>query len=278
MDQIESATQFIDTCQSKFLHSPRDKRKRIICVTPESLVQLDPAASQTLKKLRLLSYAGIGLVMTYQKYRQKKARSELMSVTKFFLSPDFAQRHLKFDISHPMENTVYMENLCLPGTYVLPDQINERLAQEKMAAFQRIAHALGAKSIVIESVDASQTRKKIKGTIPIANIAAQIGVEGLSVVDGKAQRSLYCEFNKPERVPHFPEELRIWTIMEPTLRALVDHCLQGSVKQYKLSLEFKDVIQNAMDIKLKCEKLNINAGGEYKTVIDSRWFFNIEFW
>ncbi len=194
------------------------------------------------------------------------------------LSPTEAINRFKFDLGGPVDGTAYILNPCIKDHYLLPAIANERMAQEKLVAFKRIAESLGAKTIIIESGELIQKSMEGNASLSLADSAAQIGINANFSSSGTVERCIYAQYDQPKKAPFCPAELESWLIQEPLLRSLVDGRLKANQMSTKLVLKFTDAIDVYANATGELAGKGINVGGSYKDVIDSSWSLDIEFW
>lgn len=189
-----------------------------------------------------------------------------------------ARERFKFDVAHPQDGTVYLLNPCRDDQYLLAAQANERLAQEKLAAFMQIASALGAKRLELKSGEVEETGAKAKVEGPLPKAAGQLGLSASFEKDGSVQRQVIMEYGKPKKAPAVPEKLAPWLNMDPTLRSMVETRLEGEALKAMVNLAFDDTIDVGADVTAKIAGRGLKVGGSYRSVARSRWCFEVEFW
>lgn len=189
-----------------------------------------------------------------------------------------ARERFKFDVAHPQDGTVYLLNPCRDDQYLLAAQANERLAQEKLAAFMQLASALGAKRLELKSGEVEETSAKGKVEGPLPNAAGQLGLSASFEKDGSVQRQVIMEFGKPKKAPTVPEKLVPWLSMDPTLQSMADTRLDGEALKAMVNLAFDDTIDVGADVTAKIAGRGLKVGGTYRSVARSRWCFEVEFW
>lgn len=196
------------------------------------------------------------------------------------LPPEEAARRFRFDFGDPEDGAAYLSNPVARDHYLRPAMANERLAQEKMTAFVRLAAALGAKRIVLVSADTEQRTASAKANIPLPEMAAQIGVTAHFASDGSASRQLYMEFDPPRGSPAVPDDLAPWLRAEPVLRALADTRLNARPRLARAALSFGDTLDfgaDAMGTLTKLAGRGVELGGTYRRVARSTFCFEIEY-
>src|SRR5262249_44800962 len=148
--------------------------------------------------------------------------------------------------------------------YLLPAVANERLAQEKMAAFVQIASALGARRIAIASAEVRSRSGRTEARIPLAQAAAQIGIVARFDAKGAADRQILMEFDPPRKAPHVPRDVEPWLEAEPLLRGLVATRLNGRPRSARVTLEFGDILDVGLEATAELARRGIHVGGPYR--------------
>ncbi|MDY0059360.1 MAG: hypothetical protein RBU45_06080 [Myxococcota bacterium] len=194
------------------------------------------------------------------------------------LAPREAAERFCFDLGGPEDGSAYYLSPCVGNHYLPVAQANERIAQEKLAAYMQIASSLGAKSIEIVSGEVLSTKAKGEANVPLHETAAQIGLNASFATDGKVQRKVLQTFGKPRRAAHVPEAVKPWLDMDPSLRALVNTRLEGEALTTNISLTFGETVDAGADVSAKLEKFDVKVGGTYRRVADTSWSFDVEFW
>ncbi len=94
------------------------------------------------------------------------------------LPPAEAARRFRFDHDLPHDGALYVLDPVAAGRdrYLRPSLANERLAQEKVAAFVSIASALGARRLEILSARVDGLGVGANARSPIPDTAAQLGL------------------------------------------------------------------------------------------------------
>lgn len=187
-----------------------------------------------------------------------------------------ACRAYRFDIGHPVDGQAYVRHPCRPGHYLVPAQANERMAQEKVAAFTQIAAALGARTVELISAESSQRQREANLSIPV--LAKTLGLSGELTREGHMSRHLHARFDTPARRVEFPVELRQWLETDPILRSLVTIRLTQRPLHYKVALNISDVFERGGKVDLQLSKLGVGAGAKTTSIGNSTWYFEVEFW
>lgn len=194
------------------------------------------------------------------------------------LSPREAAERFKFDLGHPEDGAGYLLNPCANDYYYLTALANERLAQEKLAAFMEIASALGAKRIELTSGESSAKAGDGKIDSPLPKAAGQIGLNASFSKEGKVQRQVVMEYDQPKKPPEVPQKHAAWLAMDPTLRAMSVSRLDGQATRVTVHLGFGSTIDVGAEAAAKIADRGVNVGGKYRQVAEATWSFDVEFW
>lgn len=197
------------------------------------------------------------------------------------LSPTEAARRFRFDFGDPEDGAAYLANPIARDEYLKPALANERLAQEKMSAFVRLAASLGAKRILLVSADTEHRKGGAKASLPLPELAAQIGVTATFESDGSASRQLCMEFDPPRAAPSIPDNLGPWLKADPVLRALAETRMTARPRLARAALSFGDTLDFTADAMLTLAKLagrGVELGGTYRRVAKSTFSFEIEYY
>lgn len=196
------------------------------------------------------------------------------------LSPAEAAQRFRFDPGDPEDGAAYLESPIERDHYLRPALANERLAQEKVSAFVRLAAALGAKRIVLDSASSDERSGRGKAALPLPQFALNIGVAAGFASDGSARREVFMEFDPPRRPPEVPADLEPWLRAEPVLRALAETRLHARPSLVRAALSFGDTLDfgaDAMGALAKLSGRGVALGGVYRRVVKSTFRFEIEY-
>jgi hypothetical protein len=194
------------------------------------------------------------------------------------IDPSEARKRFRFEMGGPEDGAAYVLSPTAPDYYMLPAVANERLAQEKLAAFVQIAAALGARRIAIASAEVRAQTGRADARIPLAQAAAQLGIVARFDARGAVERQVLMEFDPPRVAPHLPSGFDAWLEAEPLLRTLVKTRLSGQPRSARVSLEFGDVLDVGVAATAELAGRGIRVGGPYRSVARSSWSFEIEYW
>ncbi len=197
------------------------------------------------------------------------------------LSPQDAAQRYRFDPGDPEDGAAYLASPIARDHYLRPAIANERLAQEKMSAFVRLSAALGAKRIVLVSADSEERKGSGSATIPLPQLAAQIGITARVAAEGTATRELFMELDPPRGAPSVPDDLGPWLRAEPVLRALAETRLTARPRLARAALSFGETLDFGADAMVTLAKLagrGVQLGGTYRRVARSTFCFEIEYY
>jgi len=194
------------------------------------------------------------------------------------ISPSEAVDRFSFDHGHPNDGTAYILHATNPYHYLLPSLANERLAQEKVAAFTRLVSSLGGKKMELISAEMLEKGAKGKAEVPLPQAAAQVGIEASFSTKGDVQRSVYSEFAQPTKQPAVPDDLVGWLNVDPMFKSLAATRIEGELIKTKASLVIESCLDFGASAQAAVKTFKINAGGQYHKVAKSVWSFEIEFW
>ena len=252
-----------------------------ICVSPKEILPRDqppvsevgrPEESENERRDRLAR-----ILFTSGSEEKQKAASattvESLPVVQVQISD--ARSLYRFDMGHPMENTLYIHNPCLPGHYILAAVASERFTQEKIAAFTDIAASLGAKTISLISGAINEEAGTANTTLEA--VATRAGLNAEFSDKNKVQRGVMMEFGPPREKPHIPEELEPWLRQDPLLRIFVKTRLRQNLRHSKITLQLREQFEFAADLSAKFLSFGVSVGGDYHHVTESTWLFEVEF-
>ncbi len=195
------------------------------------------------------------------------------------LSPEEAARRFRFDVGGAVDGHAYVMNPYQVDHYWRPAEARERLAREKLAAFSRIAAALGAKEVTLLSGEARERRASgaLGGPLP-PQFAAQLGLKATAGRSSKTDRQVRWSFDPPDVEPYLPDDLLAWTTQDPLLRAFVQNRLEAHPTRMKVDLTVGEELNLGLDLAAKLSDVGVEVGGTGRTVNGSQWTFDVEFW
>lgn len=186
--------------------------------------------------------------------------------------------HLEFDIGEaPTNGTFYVSHPLLENVFIRPAEYNKTLAREKEAAFIRLAAALGAKAIHLNSVNITQTKSFFGKTIKPSLLAPQIGIKGTFDNQGELVKDVYKQYHKPKKIPYVPKELEQWVKLDPALRQLAYDRIDLNLASVKVSLSFKETKTTGSEVALALAGRKFEIGGKIERIQESTWQFHVEF-
>ena len=192
------------------------------------------------------------------------------------LSEEEAATRFSFDVGHPLDGCAYVLNPCSENHYLLPALANERLSQEKLAAFIDINASLGARRLEVLSASAEMSAKHARANLREA--AVQVGLESCVDTAGMVARQAYMEFDAPRKLPFVEDRHRMWLKSDPLLATLANTRLTSEVRTMQATLRFDETIDVSAGACAEIAGRGINVGGEYRAVCGSTWSFAVEFW
>ena len=192
------------------------------------------------------------------------------------LSPKEAVNRFNFDHGHPVDGGVYLFHPVLENHYLVPSVANERLAQEKVAAFINLTAALGAKTVKLITADFLD--KKNAASIDITKDAARYGIHISKDKNTENFTHLFKEYEKPRQKPYVPEQVIRWLDEDPLFRSIANGRTKAKIKIDKAHLHIKNHYQIDSSITLGLENKGIYAGSELRNVYSSVYSFEIEYW
>ena len=195
------------------------------------------------------------------------------------LGPSEATQRFRFDHGHPHDGTAYVLDPTMSDHYLLPSVADERLAQEKVAAFHDLVTALGAKKLELFSGEIDGVEAAAHADASIKKIAADVGINATFNERGEVQRAVYAEYGRPASPPFVPECVSRWLISDPMMRTLASSRLTGSIEKMRVSL----VVDSSLAVDMKAvlgmvKAFKLDIGGRWHEVHKSTWGFEVEFW
>jgi hypothetical protein len=194
------------------------------------------------------------------------------------LSPAQASARFAFANGHPQDGMAYLRDPARPNRYLVPALANERLAQEKVAAFHDLASALGAQKLALLSGATVGENDQTASGPPLRRAAGQLGIHAQFDPTGNLEQQSYREFGRPPRGPYVPDHVRPWLATDPLLESLATSRINGNVLKSQVSLIVNDPIDIGEQTIEAIRSLHVAAGGRYQPVVHSVWSFAIEFW
>ncbi len=194
------------------------------------------------------------------------------------LSPAQASARFSFANGHPQDGMAYLRDPTRTNRYLVPALANERLAQEKVAAFHDLASALGAQKLTLLSGATVGESEPLTASPPLRRAAGQLGIHAQFDPAGHLEQQSYREFGRPPRGPYVPEQVHPWLAADPLLESLATSRINGNVLKSQVSLIVNDTIDIGAPTIEAIRSLHVAAGGRYQPIVHSVWSFAIEFW
>ena len=197
----------------------------------------------------------------------------------YWYEPSLASELFKFDMGHtPKDGQILLQHPAEKNLYIIPTEYSSRIAKEKEAAFLKISASLGAKELRLIDAEVKEKRGRWGGSIPISQVAAQIGISANYDKSGGVISSTYSRFGKPNHSLEVPPELQGWVDSNPELAAMVHGRLNANLELHRVTLEFHEGIGIGGEIAAKIFNEGLLAKSEYKRVWHSVWHFEVEYW
>lgn len=193
------------------------------------------------------------------------------------LSPREARARFRFDHDLPEDGAAYVLDPVHDDRYVRPALVNERLAQEKLAAFLRLASALGAEEVAVTAGELARTHASGVVESPLPEIAGKLGLDVRLDAGHRVERAVVARFAAPTRPPYVPSDIERWFAIDPVLSALAETRLEGRLLEQAFSLSFDDVVDVGARACLELEGKGLDVGGRYHALTASRWSFHVRF-
>ena len=152
-------------------------------------------------------------------------------------------------------------------------------AGQTQSAFNRIAGTLGAKKVTLLSAKVEAKKGRGRAEVPLPDtVAAQVGINAAFGAESRMSQQTYLEFDKPDRPPFVPPDLKPWVNGDSTIEAMAGTRLETNVTRHKAVLELKENDQYNARIVAQYDQIGFDVGGEYESLTHSFWHFDIEFW
>lgn len=210
----------------------------------------------------------------------KQIKKELKLSTEICcIAPENAG-HLQLDIGDkPTNGSFYLKHPLLDNVYIRPSDYEATLAREKEAAFRRLASSLGAKTISLKDAKSIDSKGNLKADTKLLEaISTNVGISAQFDKSGAMIREVYSEFGLPRKQPYIPEEIKIWTMLDPDLRTMAHDRLEGHLIKHQVSLKFKDTYSGGGKIAAEISDKGLDIGGSISKNVSSVWFFEVEYY
>lgn len=185
----------------------------------------------------------------------------------------------KFDVDGvPSAGRIYVRHPHIVDRYLAPEEFSRAVAREKEAAVRQLASALGAKKLVLVSGVVHGKGGLFSLSVPIKQVAAEIGIRAEFDAKGEVLRSVYSEFGPPTAPPYVPDDLRPWVDADPDLRTMARTRIEGNLMKDQVRMEFSDSLHAGASVAAKVASVNVGAATEYRRVHRSTWQFEVEYW
>ena len=152
------------------------------------------------------------------------------------------------------------------------------MAREKIAAFKKIAADLGAKELKIRAVQVRSKKGWFGGTVPVPEVAGELGLELSYKEDGEVEEQTFARFGRPKTKARLAPEHSKWANQFPNLSAMVYCRIEQSLEYDRVHLEVKDTWSVNGKLLASIAGQGVNIGGGYESVSHSIWHYEIEYW
>lgn len=197
----------------------------------------------------------------------------------YWYDPIEATRLFRFDIGHvPQDGEIFVQHPTSPNHYILASEYSRWAAREKEAAFRRLAAALGAKEIRLVSAEVKSSSRGIKTSIPLQQIANQIGISAQFDKKNSLVKGVHSKFGKPSSSPKIPQDLESWVDADPDLKTMAYGRLEANLEYDKVTLEFYEKTGVSGEIAAKLMSKELSFGNKQEDTVHSIWHYEIEYW
>ncbi len=196
------------------------------------------------------------------------------------ISPSEARNLFQFEVGHPRDNTIYVLDPFEPSSYLVPATADETLAKRKVSAFMAAMSTLGAKELRIETALVTDLGGGLDvGTrIPLEIIAVQLGLRVNVDTQGNVSKEVIAAYDKPSHPPHVAPEVKKLFQDDPISIAFFDSRINGSIRKMRAELSIKRSSGLSANLLEAFGAMSINIGGRMSFLVESKWFFDVEFW
>jgi len=195
------------------------------------------------------------------------------------VSQEHATQRFRFDVGGvPRAGRIYIRHPHTLDRYLAPEDFSVTVARAKEAAVRQLASALGAKKLVLVSGTVHKKRSFFSLSVPIKEVAAEIGIRAEFDAKGEVLRSVYSEFGPPTAPPYVPDDLRPWVEADLDLRTMVRTRIEGNLMKDQVRMEFSDSLHAGASVAAKVASLNVGAAAQYRRLHRSTWQFEVEYW
>lgn len=250
--------------------------KPIQYINPLITIPLFQAANYTYKKIR-------------EKGLSEKTESQILKGLEKYLdigypisryNPEEAAKRFKFSAGIiPKDGTFYVQHPVYDDIYLLPEEINKVIYSEKEAAFFRLASTLGARTITLKSIQVDEKKGLFGGSVSAKEVAAEMGVSMSFENDNSFKKEVFKSFNKPKfEKPFIPDDIAKWVQTCPELRTMASDRLQANIAEAQVKLVFARSLGLESQVIGKLASKGMKFGGNYKSLHQSIWSFEINYY
>ncbi len=190
---------------------------------------------------------------------------------------------INFPIGHPVANQLYVGHPYIPTKYMLFENYELELIEDKIREFSQIMQFLGATEINIESVNTSSNNKDVKvdqklsGSVDYKLTSAsgngERHVTNKFLEDISQHINLHQRFH-PKNLPMLPEGL-VWYQNEPSWQRLYNQRMQGALLEHEERIETRksQVVENSelKQISAEVKWLFVEANGNWEQSMEEKF-------
>ncbi|MED1201782.1 hypothetical protein [Heyndrickxia acidicola] len=179
---------------------------------------------------------------------------------------------LKFQVGHPLKNTVYVAHPVKEGTYFPFANFHRFTFEHKWAEVMRLLRHLGA--IEIKVIHKTGWKREFAANlnlgVPLDGIPVDSEVNYQSM--GNSTSDIITEFHFPEnnKVPKLPDNL-VWYHHEETWKEIADGRLNSNLKDFSLELHYKEDFNVNASIRAKVQEYGLGLGGSFEKHESTTW-------
>ncbi|WP_353099565.1 hypothetical protein [Stenotrophomonas lactitubi] len=184
----------------------------------------------------------------------------------------------KFEKSHiPANGEFYIQHPVRKNHYILASEFSAKFIAEKHAAFQKLAAALGAKSVTLKHVITSQTKSLFGAKVPIEEIGAVVGIKVKVDKSGNITEFSSSTYGRPSRAPFIPEDLRDWVQSDTELERMAFSRLEANALSSRISISTLSKQGLVADLVAKVADKETAASYGKSAVTTAVWEFDVEY-
>lgn len=194
------------------------------------------------------------------------------------LAVDEAVRRFQFEPGKPIEGGVYALDPFDNGRYLWPAKANDQLTKNRYAMFLKIADFLGAKKIMLHSVDLIRLHDDKIDVGLAKSIATSVGINAKFDNESILQPGEVASFEYSGMGKALMHEHKPWVMADQGMHGMVTARLNHSATTAKVSLRLEDSIDIGQNAIAEMTERKFTVGGPYCKVHPSIWHFTVEFY